>query len=314
MEHSHSNDGVMSVSEPTSGMNISSSSSSSGNPESRNGNNYVAMSDYRAALSGIENRLHDIGERLERDQGLASGTLFDATKESLVRNLTRIVQPLENDQYYQVQNQNKNDVEDDDGASSAQDDDNDDDLDDDDDNSPESNMTDPVIDEDDLIDTDAVLRVTKLRAEIRLASHQLALYRDSVTEKALRLADQEMRLAHAMSGVASDFQDEPQQQATSVTQLREDFAAVIQQKQQPSQEGEETTLADHLQQLTSNLNQLDLETPAQALQETLETVETTQQEPLSQTERAIRSRNNEGMHFSHRVIEDPVERLNLFLG
>ena len=311
MEHSHSNDGVMSDSEPTSGMN-NGSSSSSGNPESRNGNNYVAMSDYRAALSGIENRLHDIGERLERDQGLASGTLFDATKESLVRNLARIVQPLENDQYYQVQNQGKDDVEDDDDASSAQDDDNDDDL--DEVNSPESNMTDPVIDEDDLIDTDAVLRVTKLRAEIRLASHQLALYRDSVTEKALRLADQEMRLAHAMSGVASDFQDEPQQQATSVTQLREDFAAVIQQTQQPSQEGEETTLADHLQQLTSNLNQLDLETPAQALQETLETVETTQHEPLSQTERAIRSRNNEGMHFSHRVIEDPVERLNLFLG
>ena len=70
----------------------------------------------------------------------------------------------------------KNDPDDDGGASSAQDDDNDDDLDEDDDNSPESHMDDPAIDEDDLIDTDAVLRVTKLRAEIRLASHQLALY------------------------------------------------------------------------------------------------------------------------------------------
>ena len=36
-------------------------------------------------------------------------------------------------------------------------------------------------------------------------------------------------------------------------------------------------------------------------------VETTQQESLSQTEQAIRSRNNKRMHFSHRVMEDPVE-------
>ena len=71
-----------------------------------------------------------------------------------------------------------------------------------------------------------------------------------------------MPLAHAMRGVASDFQDDPQQ--TTVTQLREDFVAVIKQAQHPSQEGEETTLTDHVQQLTSNLNQLDLETPARA--------------------------------------------------
>jgi hypothetical protein len=43
-------------------------------------------------------------------------------------------------------------------------------------------------------------------------------------------------------------------------------------------------LSTTCQQLTTNLDQLDLETLAQALQATLETVETTQQEPLRQTE------------------------------
>ena len=103
------------------------------------------------------------------------------TQESLVRNLTRIVQPdnrWKTTSITMFQNQSKNDVDDDDGTSDSQDDDNDDDHDNDEDdnNSPESHMNDPVIDEYDLIDTDAVLRVTKLRAEIRLASHQLALY------------------------------------------------------------------------------------------------------------------------------------------
>lgn len=293
-------------------------------------NNYVAISDYRAALNGIENRFHDIAERLEgRDQELAYATLLDATRESLIHNLDRIVQPLEHDDYHQILNPNQNDDDDDqdnddDSVDTAALDDNEDDPDDDDEDDDNitfasSSRNDRVIDEDDLIDTDAVRRVTQLRSEIRVASHQLAVFRDAVTEKALQLADQEMRLAHAASGVTVDFQDEshqPDQEIISVSQLREDFAAVIQQTQQQPlhPDGEGTTLYDHLQQLTNNLNQLDLETPAQALQETLETVETTQQEPLSQTERAIRSRTNEGMHFSHQMIEDPVERFNLFLG
>jgi hypothetical protein len=44
------------------------------------------------------------------------------------------------------------------------------------------------------MDQDAVLRLTKLCDEVRLASQQLALYRDSATLKALELADQHIRL------------------------------------------------------------------------------------------------------------------------
>ncbi len=305
------------------------------NRKGRN-NNYVAISDYRAALSGIENRFHQIQEGFKtrdaceenlnghelvnsdtNNNGEVYGTLLETTKESLQKHLERIVRPMDNEEYNAMlrieSDYSNDDAADNDANSDLDDDDYDLDHQDNDENKLD---TKDAFDPDELLDQDAVLRVTKLREEIRLASEQLALYRDSVTIKALQLAEQQIRRTTTTqddaAGTPIPIDDQQRKQhhlERTVEDLREEFASA------PNPNAEMTQLlTDRLNQLTQNLNTLDLESPAQLLQETLDTVELVQHEPLSQTERAIRSRDNEGMQFSHKVVEDPVERLNLFLG
>jgi hypothetical protein len=320
------------------------SSSSSRSIKSTSNNNYVAISEYRAALSGIENRLHQIqneGFKNHHDGSLTTTAhndsnnnddscgieiidLLEKAKESLTKHLARIVRPLDNQEYNaMIRIDDCDENGDDDLADAFLDDDFDPQENDD---CEDEHNYEQDFDAEDLIDQDAVLRVTKLRDEVRAASQQLALYRDSVTLKALELADQQIRLVTTSTteeatttvtmGQQGDHHDEGQEQDReyntehpTVERLREEFATATSPNAEITQ-----LLTDRLNQLTRNLNSLDLESPAQLLQETLDTVEMVQQEPLSQTERAIRSRNNEGMQFSNRVVEDPVERLNNFLG
>ncbi|KAI2496034.1 hypothetical protein MHU86_18455 [Fragilaria crotonensis] len=311
------------------------------NNHHKRNNNYVAMSEYRAALSGIENRIHQILEGYKNREGCYAnsngdfhghdlddndnsnadddelyGTLLETTKESLKKHLDRIVQPLDNEEYNAMLRVEFEDSNVDPVALDFDNDDLDQDI---DENELDIENTQEDFDPDELIDQDAVLRVTKLREEIRLASEHLALYRDSVTLKALQLADQQIRLTTTTTQESTvdtimpmEEGGEHQQQSFSkrtVEELREEFASATEPNAEITQ-----LLTDRLNQLTQNLNTLDLESPAQLLQETLDTVELVQQEPLSQTERAIKSRDNEGMHFSNKVVEDPLERLNLFLG
>lgn len=319
---------------------ISVNNENDNNNHNKRNNNYVAMSEYRAALTGIENRIHQIQEGYKnRDGGYANsngdfhkhdvdnndnsnadddelyGTLLETTKESLKKHLERIVRPLDNEEYNAMLRIESEDTNVDPIALDFDNDNLDQDI---DANELDIENTQEDFDPDELIDQDAVLRVTKLREEIRLASEQLALYRDSVTLKALQLADQQIRLTTSTTQDSTVDTIMPmeeggeQQQSFSkrtVEDLREEFASATEPNAEITQ-----LLTDRLNQLTQNLNTLDLESPAQLLQETLDTVELVQQEPLSQTERAIKSRDNEGMHFSNKVVEDPLERLNLFLG
>ena len=268
-------------------------------------NNFVAVGDLSAALTAIDNQFQKIHERIEHRDDLACGTIFEKTRISLKTNLERILQPLENEDYnaiFRKQYPVQKDIDEEIKNKNNHYDDDDDDTDIDQQGSNEKegqNENYSEFDPDELIDHEALSRVTKLRAEIRLASKQLALYRDSVTLKALKLADHQIRVTQSV------VKTNPTQSTVAI--LREEFETVT-----PPIATQQ--LADCILHLTEHIHSLDLESPAQLLQETLATVEKAQLEPLSQTELAIQARNHERNTFGNKVFEDPIERLNFFLG
>jgi hypothetical protein len=271
-------------------------------------NNLVAATEYRAALSGIENRFHEISVELKERHGLESGTLFEKTQQSLIKHLDRIVQPIHND--------NDNDNEDYNDYNELLRRNDDDEEQEEDEEDLEEELDEEDVEQDDeeedleeLIDDDAVQRVTKLRDEIRKASEQLAKYRDSVTMKAMELADKEIRTTSTTA-----FGE----MVLDLVELRENFATT-----KTNDNNDNTTLKQNLTQLTNDLMTMEFETTVQTLQETIDTVDNDyqqqhddDQQPLSQTERAIRSRTNDGTssHETTKVSVDPVERLASFLG
>ena len=261
-------------------------------------NNLVAATVYRAALSGIENRFQELKER----HGLESVTLLEKTQESLIKHLDRIVQPIHNDDndyndYNELLRRNDEEQEDDEEEEEELDDD-------------EEDVDEDEEDLEELIDDDAVQRVTKIRDEVRKASEQLAKYRDSVTMKAMELADKEIRTSTNPPAFGEMVLD--------LVELRENFATT----KTNDNNGGDNTLKQNLTQLTNDLMTMEFETTAQTLQETIDTVDNDYQQqhddeqPLSQTERAIRSRTNEGTssHETAKVSVDPLERLASFLG
>ena len=263
-------------------------------------NNLVAATIYRAALSGIENRFQELKER----HGLESVTLLEKTQESLIKHLDRIVQPIHNDDndyndYNELLRRNDDDEEQEEDEEDLEEELDEEDVEQDDEEE----------DLEELIDDDAVQRVTKLRDEIRKASEQLAKYRDSVTMKAMELADKEIRTTSTTA-----FGE----MVLDLVELRENFATT-----KTNDNNDNTTLKQNLTQLTNDLMTMEFETTVQTLQETIDTVDNDyqqqhddDQQPLSQTERAIRSRTNDGTssHETTKVSVDPVERLASFLG
>jgi hypothetical protein len=280
-----------------------------------NYSNLVAISDYQAALRGIEN-VPIPGDEHWDD---AEKKLFQQTKESLAKNLTRCVRPIADEEYYLIMNRNlisQDDDSTDDSSATDNDDDDNDDMDKDvanhyekDGFCPNTGQSSEEYDEVDYIDYDAVARVTQLRAEVRYVSHKLAQYRDRVTQKAMSLGDPRIRLEEELQyPEAAPLQTQQVQESLRRAPTDEDASHAIRER-----------FVNIIQQVTDHLKEYDLEPPTKALQETLNTVEVSQMEPLSQIERTIRSRD--GNDKEHKFVlwdtsscDDPMERLNQLFG
>jgi hypothetical protein len=159
-------------------------------------------------------------------------------------------------------------------------------------------------DEADYIDYDAIARVTQLRAEARHVAHKLAQYREQVIQKIMSLGDPRIRLEEKFQcPEEAPLRTQNIQNSLLRAITNEDISHVNQQR-----------FLDLIQQITNHITEYDLESPTKALQETLDTVEVSQMEPLSQTERAIRSRpsqddENKFLSWNASACDDAMERL-----
>lgn len=195
---------------------------------------------------------------------------------SLKKHLDRIVQPIDDERYHELLRDE-----------SAMDEEEEETEDEEDSEIEEEESEEEEVDEEALVDELAVERVRQLRQEVRDASVELATLAESVTDTAVALAEQEIDLVRGNISVPP---------APSV---------------EPNAPG---PVLDSLVSLTASLEKLDLPKASQMLEDTIGTVERSfQPEQLSQTERAIRSRSNEGRVHHSNENEPPEQRLASFL-
>lgn len=222
-------------------------------------NNLVAESDLEAACEAIDRRLastrigrHDNAEQLP--------VLLEAIGTNLKAHLERVVQPLDDEAYHVYVHRCLK------GG---------------DDVTPTNNKATTVeeneFDEQELIDEDALKRVQELRQQVREQATKVQLVRDAVLEKAVDLAERQVRVWMGPN--------EPEKVAESSVDEN-----VLRSKVSEMQ----VSLSTMKEALDKTL--VALPGKLQSLQETVTTIEESfKKKPmLSQTEQAIISRDNEG--------------------
>lgn len=253
--------------------------------------------------AGVENNANDEQNLVMNAETQASlNELLSQAEQSLPEHIRRIVQPVSDEEFHAHVRRNQTD----------QDDDGDDDIDDASmsDSSEEEESDEEVYDEDELIDHAAVVRARQLRSQVRETADRVQKLRDSATNRAISLARQEVELEVTKVGdqsTATEKFDPSEFEAKFHTALLDPTTATT--KNLKLQEMEKT-----LQALYSALEGMDIALPEsmETLQETIETIEKSirkdaEGQIMSQTERAIISRDNEGNSSSGGGVLSQIE-------
>ena len=214
------------------------------------GNNIVALSDYEAALKGLESVFQDVD-----DPNPIFREFYQAAHASLVSNLSRIVQPVEDSKYHALIDP-YHIVEEDDGSDQEE--------------MVEANdedaaAADELIDEEDLLDNKALKDAQRLRTHVRILSQRVQQIRERVLNKA------------ESSSSSSELQPDVPLQVNEVP------------------EEDRVDLVESLEKLKNTLNHSQwakLPTQMKSLQDTIAVIQKESTRPMSQTEVAIISRSN----------------------
>jgi hypothetical protein len=238
-------------------------------------NNIIAQSDYQAALKALETTFQDIDETdpIARD-------LFQAAHASLVSNLSRMVQPVEDSVYhasidpYHVVEEDESDQEEEEEVVDQQDEEIDE-------QDEEIDEQDEEIDEEDLLDTKALKEAQQLRSQVRNLSQRVQQIRDRVLQKV--------------------------ESSSSSSQPQPDVRVQIEGAEQEKSDADLTSSLEGLSKLLNHSQWAKLPQHLQSLQDTIEVIHKENVRPLSQTDVAIISRNNsedEGLHMSSQDDQD----------
>lgn len=243
-------------------------------------NNVVALSDFQEALRGAERSIDLAIERDDSKENRPHNEMKNAllnVKASFNKNMGKVVKVLRDEEYYReyVKDSEGEDQIDMESCSA-------DDL--------ASIMSEPSVeyDEEALLDAEAVKRARELRGQLRVVAERMHNSREAVTTKVLSLAEK--------SNQASRL---------PLEEIDFDIAKLNQRMDESSIAGASSDTPDHPSELDMALRSLisatdEVEgqlTPAlQSLSGLIDTVEQNLggESHLSQTERAIRSRSNEG--------------------
>jgi hypothetical protein len=243
-------------------------------------NTLVAVSDHQAAINGLDMKMNAFQEKATNDE---EKELLEHAHDSLKKHLNHVVQPIDDalfnektttDFVQEIEVQY------------------DDDIDDSDDDDDDQDDADEPIDDDELIDAEAKERARQLRDEVRSASMNLTQYKDSITKKADELWMKEDYSAAEMQTAMMALGHK------NIADMKYAFRGKT--KDATSKSVAVLEMVANLQKLTKRLTQMDLDKPMDALEETVDTVEqgiadaTAEPEQMSQTEKAIKSRTNEG--------------------
>lgn len=261
-------------------------------------NNLVAESDLQACLKSMKSSLEDPKWQHQNDENGA--TLLQSAHVSLTSHVTRLVEPLSDEAYHQ--HVKRNIVQDDDDDESV------DQVSDEE----EDVISDVEFEEEELVDQEVLQRARALRQQVREASERVGKLRASVTERAVSVAQREATLLVGPPRVALEPFD-----AQATAQRLQSYSG---EKSDKLVEMEES-----LKNLTTSLEEMQDKVPdtMETLQETIDTIqmhmamEEEGTQSLSQTERAIRSRSNEGPSQSSQddgANAAPEARLGFFLG
>ena len=218
------------------------------------GNNIVAQSDYEAALKGLESVFQDVD-----DPNPIFREFYQAAHASLVSNLSRIVQPVEDSKYHALIDP-YHIVEEDDGSDQEEMvEANDEDA------AAAAAAADELIDEEDLLDNKALKDAQRLRTHVRILSQRVQQIRQRVLNKA------------ESSSSSSELQPDVPLQVNEVP------------------EEDRVDLVESLEKLKNTLNHSQwakLPTQMKSLQDTIAVIQKESTRPMSQTEVAIISRSN----------------------
>lgn len=260
------------------------------NDENKPSNNLVAESDLKATLDGIDQCLQGWKQNAEENESI--NTLLESAQVSLKTHLQRLVVAVPDDDYYQHLRQNVT-------AEVEQDD-----MSDEEDDEP---ISDDEYDPEQLLDAEVFQRARILRQQVREASERVHRLRASVSERAISVAQREAAL---LVGACKSNQNDKPYNADAV-------AAAFRQPFDGHKSAKLMEMEESLQTLSTQLKEMDVKVPdtMEMLQETIDTISTALgATTLSQTERAIRSRSNEGPAMKPNLSIPVGSRLALFLG
>lgn len=221
------------------------------------GNNVVSQSDYQAALEALAETFQNIDETdpIARD-------LYQATHDSLVENLARVVQPVENsayhawiDPYHVVEDESDDDDEEQEQEATEE-------QEEDVGEQPDGQE----IDEEDLLDINASQKAQQLRSQVRTLSERIQLIRERVLKKA----------------------------EASFEPLQPDDPVQVQEMGEAEAEGSDDFVSslEELSKLLNHSQWAKLPQHLQSLQDTIEVIQKENSQPLSKIESAIISRSN----------------------
>jgi hypothetical protein len=265
--------------------------------QKRHPNNLVAQSDFQAALRGFDETCY--GTTTEKKDSNWTTKLRQSVRTSLVRNLTRLIHPIDDQEFQKhVDRYHPHEQEDD-----RDDDNNDNDTNDmyrqmRDDNEEEG-TTEEEYEDEDLLDPQAFSQAQALREQVRQMAQRVQKLRDSVFQRAAVLHQQQH------SGNNNNNNNMTMDIRPNVTLPKESSVKTNLQ-----------TTFSSLTNLMRNAQLAAIPNKMQNFQETLQVIqkETSEDKILSQTESAILSRNNgANEEASDRLGPSSSDRLAYFL-
>ena len=260
-------------------------------------NNLVPESELQSAVKAMKEHLDEWKNQPTKTTTLDSDTrsvlvrLLEQAEASLTAHLVRLVETVGDREYHSLVNPQPEM-----------------DLNDTDDSDDDHEDSDDEFDEQELMDQEALQRARELRHQVRESAERVSLLRSRVTDRTVALGQREVAL---LLGPPNRDPDAPYDPQFIATELSQPFQG---QKNKHLLEMEHS-----LNRLSAALKDMDVDLPdkIESLQKTVETIQEAlrQGTSLSQTEKAIRSRDNEGPAISDSVDDDvaPEKRLASFL-
>ena len=182
---------------------------------SRRNNNFVAESDYKAAVAAMEARFDSFQIRPTVEHPQVAQALITAAKPSLQANLARVVQVISDEAYHVYKHQMSSEQEEDSKENETAN------------KNDASDAIDYRFDESELIDQSTLEKVQVLREQVREQSASITALRESLMERSVRLADRQLQLwTQQYPDKSEEFKSETTDNA-SQQQVVQDMAATV---------------------------------------------------------------------------------------